>query len=68
MALAKIPTSRTQEIVDVVNQLGLVKGADELGIPRSTLCTFIRRQGYRRKQQYVRVSSARSPQEVNRSN
>jgi len=46
--------SRTKEIVEVVNRLGLVKGAIELGIPQSTLCTFLKRQGYRLKRQYVK--------------
>jgi hypothetical protein len=54
MSQRSIQPSRTQEIVEVVNQRGLVKAAAELGIPQSTLCTFIRRQGYRRKQQYVK--------------
>jgi hypothetical protein len=56
MAQGKIPISRTQEIVNTVNQLGLVKGAIELGIPQSTLCVFLRRQGFRLKKQYVRAA------------
>ena len=54
MTVSSIRPSRTQEIVATVNRLGLVKAATELSIPQSTLCMFLKREGYRRKQQYVK--------------
>lgn len=57
MAQTKIDPAREKEIVEVVNKRGLVKAANELGFPQSTLCKFIRRHGYIRKQQYVKVAA-----------
>ena len=53
MSKSSIPLSDTQRIVAVVNRLGLIKAAVELGIPQSTLCVFLKRQRYVRKAQYV---------------
>ena len=55
MTVERIRPSRTQEIVEVVNRHGLVKGAARLGIPQSTLCEFLKREGFRRQAQYVKV-------------
>lgn len=57
MSQRKIDPAREQEIVEVVNKHGLVKAANKLGFPQSTLCNFIQRHGYVRKQQYVKVAT-----------
>ena len=54
MTVSSIQPAQTQKIVGTVNRLGLVKAAAELGIPQSTLCNFLKREGYRRKAQYVK--------------
>jgi len=56
MSQVKIDPAREKEIVEVVNRHGLVKAANKLGFPQSTLWKFIHRHGYVRTQQYVKVA------------
>lgn len=57
MSPVKISSARESEIVDAVNRHGLVKAANKLGFPQSTLWKFLNRHGYVRKQQYVKVAA-----------
>ena len=58
MTVSSIQPSQTQKIVSAVNRLGLVKASAELGIPQSTLCMFLKREGYKLKRQYVKENQS----------
>lgn len=52
--------TRIDEIVSAVNTHGLTKAASVMGIPNSTLCVFMKQQGFARKTMYVKSRKALS--------
>jgi hypothetical protein len=49
-----LSNSPTEEVVAVVNKLGLKAAAQHYGIDPSNLWRWLRKQGYRSKRQYVK--------------
>lgn len=54
MAVKHLKGSQPEDVVKLVNQIGLVKTAVTIGVPQSSLCRWLKRQQYVRKTQYVK--------------
>lgn len=54
MSQSRLSESPTEEVVAKINKLGLTKAAPELGTSPASLCRWLKKQGYVRKQQYVK--------------
>lgn len=54
MSNSQLAQSPTEEVVAKINKLGLTKAAPELGTSPASLCRWLKKQGYVRKQQYVK--------------